>query len=92
MRTRAYRRAQQDRMISKAKRSRTASVYSVFGNFMGDTMSRKTGYYKRLSNDMAQCSCWMCTSHKRRPTRELSITELKSGASARQQLEDVAYG
>ena len=74
----AYRRAQQNRMIAKAKRSRTGSRYE----------GGKTGYYKRLSNDMAQCSCWGCTAHKRRPTRELSITELKSDVSTRQQLEE----
>lgn len=96
MRTRAYRRAQQDRMISKAMKIVGADDWIwrklVDNEWVDVKVYDPRTEAKKRANNLAACSCWMCTSHKRRPTRELSITELKSDASARQQLEDVAYG
>ena len=83
MRNRAWRRAQLGRMIEKARRSRTVTYRTQ------DGWVPHAGYLKSLANNMAICSCWMCTAHKRRPTREFTRSELQTDVLTRQQLKEL---
>ena len=79
MRNIAYRRAQQSRMIARAKRSNVLSVMT------GATSDIPAGYFKSWANNLAKCSCDMCTSHG----GELTRAALRNDAATRDQMEEL---
>ena len=83
MRSRSYRRAQQKRMIEKARHSRTGTNTLALEKAYG--WKPKAGYLKSIANNLAVCSCTMCTYHKK---YEESIEMLKTNVSTRQHMED----
>jgi len=92
MRNRAYRRAQQERMISKAMKIVRADDW--FWRKLVDNEWVDVKVYdprteaKKRANDLAQCSCEMCSGHKRGPFAVPTRAQMKHDASMRQQLEE----
>jgi hypothetical protein len=95
MRGKAYRRAQQKRMISKAmKIVKAENWYSrklVNNEWVDVKLYDPRTEAKKWANNLAKCSCEMCTGHKRGPYAEPTMAKLKHDVSTRQQLEDYRY-
>ena len=80
MRGIAYRRAQQERMIERAKRSR------VVRGLVEGRSQLPAGFVRSWANNLAKCSCWMCNN---RHSQERSHHQMKQDVATRQQLEGV---
>ena len=89
----AYRRAQQERMISKAMKIVKAEDWYwrklVNDEWVDVKLYDPRTEAKKKANDLAKCSCWMCTGHKRGPFAEPTMAKLKHDVSTRQQLEEL---
>ena len=91
IRTRAWRRAQQERLIN---RSLNVRVLLGFSSYIENAYTRPTQEElyiaaKKRANDLAQCSCEMCSGHKRGPFAVPTHAQMKHDASMRQQLEEL---
>jgi len=91
MRNRAFRRAQQKRLIDRSLQVRELlGVRAYIGNgYVPPTKEEAYIRAKRRANDLAQCSCEMCSGHKRGPFAVPTHAQMKHDASTRQQLEEL---
>ena len=86
----AYRRAQQERMINRSLQVRQLLGFrSSIEAMPRETYEERYIRAKKQANDLAKCSCWMCTGHKRGPFAEPTMAKLKHDVSTRQQLEEL---
>jgi hypothetical protein len=92
MRGKAYRRAQQERMVNRALQARVfAGLRSTFELMPRETKEERYLRAKKWANNLAKCSCEMCTGHKRGPFAEPTTAELKQDVSTHQQMEEYKY-
>jgi hypothetical protein len=90
MRNKAWRRAQQERMINRALQVRVLLGFrSDIENSPRETEEERYLRAKKRANNLAQCSCEMCTGHKRGPFAIPTIAKLRHDVSMRQQMEEV---
>ena len=92
MRGKAYRRAQQARMINRSLQVRQLlGLRSSIESMPRETFQERYIRAKKRANDLAQCSCEMCKGHKRGPLAIPTMAKLKHDVSTRQQMEELQY-
>jgi hypothetical protein len=92
MRGKAYRRAQQARMVNRALQARVfVGLRSTFELMPRETKEERYLRAKKWANNLAKCSCEMCTGHKRGPFAQPTTAELKQHVSTHQQMEELQY-
>lgn len=86
MRSISYRRAQQRRMTNRAMKSRRAYYRSGWENPETPrlTYEERRQIAKRESNNMAICSCYMCTHYG-----ETKVSDLRATTDAKSQLGEL---
>lgn len=89
MRGKAYRRAQQKRMVNRALQARVFVGFSWSQS--RETEEERYLRAKKWANNLTKCSCEMCTGHKRGPFAEPTMAKLKHDVSTRQQMEEYKY-
>ena len=91
MRDIAFRRAQQNRLINRSLQVRELlGIRAYIGNgYVPPTKEEAYIRAKKRANDLAQCSCEMCSGHKRGPFATPTHATLKHDVSTRQQLEEL---
>lgn len=89
MRGKAYRRAQQKRMVNRALQARVFVGFSWSES--RETEEEQYLRAKKMANNLAKCSCEMCTGHKRGPFAEPTMAKLKHDVSTHQQMEEHKY-
>ena len=84
MRGIAYRRAQQKRMIQR-------SLKVEFLNGFRSYIENMEAYIaaKKRANNLAQCSCEMCSGHKRGPFAVPTLARLRSDAAMEYQVAEI---
>ena len=91
MRDIAFRRAQQKRLINRSLQVRVLLGFRTYIENEHVKPTKEEFYItaKRRANDLAQCSCEMCSGHKRGPFAVPTHAQMKHDASTRQQLEEL---
>lgn len=91
MRNRAWRRAQQKRLINRSLKVRVLLGFRSYieNEYVEPTKEEFYIIAKKRANDLAQCSCEMCSGHKRGPFAVPTHAQMKHDASMRQQLEEL---
>ena len=91
MRDIAFRRAQQKRLINRSLQVRVLLGFRTYieNEYVKPTKEEFYITAKRRANDLAQCSCEMCSGHKRGPFAVPTHAQMKHDASTRQQLEEL---
>ena len=89
MRGKAYRRAQQERMVNRALQARVFVGFSWSES--RETEEEQYLRAKKMANNLAKCSCEMCTGHKRGPFAEPTMAKRKHDVSTHQQMEEHKY-
>ena len=91
MRDIAFRRAQQKRLINRSLQVRVLLGFRSYieNDYVPPTKEEEYIRAKKRANDLAQCSCEMCSGHKRGPFAVPTHAQMKHDASMRQQLEEV---
>ena len=93
MRGIAYRRAQQKRMISKAMKIVKAEDWYwrklVNDEWVDVKLYDPRTEAKKKANNLAQCSCEMCSGHKRGPFAVPTLAKLRSDAAMEYQVAEI---
>ena len=88
MRNRAWRRAQQTRMIEKAERVLRGSLnmLDTYRGYNHTWADFKSGYVKSWANNLRKCSCSCCSS--KWDESDIPRATLRADVAARQQMEN----
>ena len=91
MRDIAFRRAQQKRLINRSLQVRMVLGFRSYieNEYAEPTKEEFYITAKKRANDLAQCSCEMCSGHKRGPFAVPTHSQLKHDVSMRQQMEEL---
>ncbi len=91
MRDIAFRRAQQKRLINRSLQVRVLLGFRSYieNDYVPPTKEEEYIRAKKRANDLAQCSCEMCSGHKRGPFAVPTHPQLKDDVSMRQQMEEL---
>jgi len=92
MRGKAYRRAQQKRVVNRALQARVFVGLGSMPELMPhETKEERYLRAKKWANNLTKCSCERCTGHKRGPFAEPTMAKLKHDVSTHQQMEEYKY-